>query len=200
MSEALTPSVVAAQVAVGRLLSHLLLREIDAPLLGELRASELSATLRELGVDVPPFESADVDGIWLEERGAEYLDRWLRPERGGPPVQSLWSGGQYEGEPAVALRRWAKAVGLHYDAAAACGAPIDHLGSCVALWCLAAEHSAEHAEVLRIQHLDWGRRPLAAAQAAGGFYGGVAGAALGWLDWIADSVGGEGTQDCDPIC
>jgi TorA maturation chaperone TorD len=182
--------VTVAQVAVGRLLSQLLLREPDAVLLGELRAPEVSAGLRVLGVEVPASESEGADRTWLEERGAEYLDRWLRPDRGGPPVQSLWSGGQYEGDPAVALRRWTAAVGLHYDAEAARGAPIDHLGSTLALWCLAAEHSSEHAEALRIQHLEWGRRPLEAARRAGGFYGGVANATLEWLDWIGESADG----------
>lgn len=190
MSHAGKPSATVAQVAVGRLLSQLLLREPDAALLGELRAPEVSAGLGELGVELPPFVSADADRAWLEERGAEYLDRWLRPERGGPPVQSLWSGGQYEGDPAVALRRWTEAVGLRYDAEVARGAPIDHLGSSIALWCLAAEHSAEHAEALRVQHLEWGRRPLETARSAGGFYGGVASAALGWLDWIGESADG----------
>lgn len=190
MSDAAAPPVTVAQVAVGRLLSQLLLREPDAALLGELRAPEVRSGLRDLGVEVPPGQDAEADRVWLEERGAEYLDRWLRPERGGPPVQSLWSGGQYEGDPAVALRRWTEAVGLRYDAEAARGAPIDHLGSSLALWCLAAEHSAEHAEALRVQHLEWGRRPLEAARAAGGFYGGVAAAALGWLDWIGESADG----------
>lgn len=192
MSEAATSQAIAAQVAVGRLLSQLLLREPDAGLLGELRAPEVSAALAELGVEVPPFESPGADRVWLEERGAEYLDRWLRPDRGGPPVQSLWSGGQYEGDPAVALRRWTEAVGLRYDSEVARGAPIDHLGSSLALWCLAAEHSAEHAQALRVQHLEWGRRPLEAARAAGGFYGGVASATLGWLDWVGDS--GDGAE------
>ena len=123
MSDAAPPPVTVAQVAVGRLLSQLLLREPDAVLLGELRAPEVSAGLRVLGVEVPASESEGADRTWLEERGAEYLDRWLRPDRGGPPVQSLWSGGQYEGDPAVALRRWTAAVGLHYDAEAARGAP-----------------------------------------------------------------------------
>jgi TorA maturation chaperone TorD len=190
VSDAATPSSAVAQVAVGRLLSQLLLREPDVALLGELRAPEVNAGLRELGVEVPTYESDAADRAWLEERGAEYLDRWLRPDRGGPPVQSLWSGGQYEGDPAVALRRWTEAVGLRYDAEAARGAPIDHLGSSLALWCLAAEHSAEHAEALRVQHLEWGRRPLEAVRKAGGFYGGVAGATLEWLDWIGESADG----------
>lgn len=194
MSEAADTSEAIAQVATGRLLAQLLLRELDPELLSELRAPEVSAALGELGVKVPPPGDPGGDRAWLEERGAEYLDRWLRPERGGPPVQSLWSGGQYEGDPAVALRRWTQSAGLEYDASAARGAPIDHLGSSMALWCLAAEHAPEHAPALRQQHLEWGRRPLESAKAAGGFYGGVASAALAWLDWIGES--GDGAEPC----
>ena len=164
--------------AVAALLGQLLLRELDAVDLASLRNAEVGRALDDLGLSLPAPGS---DDAWLEGRGVEYHDLFLRPDSGGPLVQSLWTEGRYEGEAAVRVRQLARAAGVDFQRQAARGAPVDHLGSLLLLWAAADEESPEVAAELQRAHLDWALAPLGRIEVTGGFYGGVARAASGLL-------------------
>ncbi|MCB9915015.1 MAG: molecular chaperone TorD family protein [Planctomycetes bacterium] len=157
------------------LVGLLLLRELDAPLLARLRAEPVASALAEAGVALPaPAEEA----AWLEERAADYHDRFLGP-RSAPLVQSLWAEGRFEGEPAVRVRALARAAALEYDREAARGAPHDHLGALLLLWAAADERAPAVARVLAAEHLAWADAPLERLARTSGLYAALAALARG---------------------
>lgn len=156
--------------AVAQLLGRLLLKEIDGALLERLREPELCAVLVELGFELPPPDTQDA---WLDERGAEYHDLFLRPET-GPLVQSLWTQGRYEGDSTVRVRKLAEAAGVEFQSAAARGAAPDHLGSLLMLWAATDVHAGEIADEVVRAHLEWALPGLRRIEPSGGFYGALA--------------------------
>lgn len=157
-------------VPAARLLGRLLVRELDADTVRELQHPAVAAALGEVGIPRP--EGADLEALALE-----YFERFLHPAAGLPPVQSLWHGGQYDGEPAVAVRAIAAAAAREL-APGARGAAPDHLGCILLLWAELVEARPELALRLQRDHLAWAIRALGPVQAAGGFYGAVAAAAV----------------------
>ena len=137
---------------VARLFGQLLLHELSADDLERLREPEVLEALAAVGVDVPPADTP------LDELAAEFFDTLLRPEH-GPPVQSLWSGGSYEGDSAAMIRKLAEAAALDFNKSAARGAPLDHIGSILLLWAEARERAPEVAERLQEDHLAWSLAP-----------------------------------------
>lgn len=121
----------------------------------------------------PPPELQDP---WLEERAADFHERFLRPEF-GPLAQSLWEAGRYEGGCTVRVRALAKAAGLEFQRSPARGAAVDHLGSLLLLWSATHEHAAPIARELVARHLNWAEAPLRQLESMPGFYGAVARAA-----------------------
>ena len=89
-------------------------------------------------------------------------------------ARSLWVDGQYEGDRAVALRRVAKAAGCEFQRDAALGAPADHIGCLLLLWCACVDSKPDLAELIAHEHLDWVDRALRATAAQDGFYAQVA--------------------------
>ena len=197
--------------ACARLFARLLLFELDRAGWEELRGPELREALAGLGVPWPErFGRGEADRL-----AVHFLECFLRPETGGPPVQSLWTEGTYEGRAAVAVRKLAEAAGIDFDRGAARGASHDHLGSILLLWAevdsaaragtaapgpAGAEVCREVAARLERDHLRWALEPLGqvAGRAAGAesedelarFYPGVA-RACGRL--ILTLAPGEGT-------
>lgn len=155
---------------VARLLGRLLVREIDEETVAELQQPDVREALAGIGIGVP--QAADREAL-----ATGYFERFLHPAAGLPPVQSLWQGGQYDGDPAVAVRAIAAAAGREL-APGARGAAPDHLGCILLLWADLAEIRPELAARLQRDHLAWAVRALAPVQAAGGFYGAVAAAAV----------------------
>lgn len=92
-------------------------------------------------------------------------------------MQSLWTEGRYEGDPTVCVRQLAEFAGVEFQRAAARGAAVDHLGSLLSLWSATDGHVQAVADEIASAHLAWARAPLRRIEAAGGFYGAVAGAA-----------------------
>ena len=168
--------------ALAELLGTLLLREVGPRELAWMGEPDVASALSELGLVLP---EVDEDATWIEKRGAEYHDLFLRPEA-GPLVQSLWMQGRYEGDSTVRVRQLAEAAAVEFDRSAARGAPVDHLGSLLLLWAATAERSPAVAEDLTREHLGWATRPLANVEAAGGFYGGVARATRSLLGLLAE--------------
>jgi TorA maturation chaperone TorD len=166
----------ASLIAVARLFSELLLFELDAAQAAKLRA--LAPALAELGVRAPADEH-------LEELAADFYARFVQPERGGPPVQSLWTTGAYEGEPAARVRALAAQAGLEHDRGRARGAAPDHVGSILGLWAETRERAPAVAEELERHHLRWALAPLAHAGRGEGFYAGVARAAARFVEQLA---------------
>jgi TorA maturation chaperone TorD len=160
----------AALRAVADLIGRMLLLEVSAPDLARLREPEIAAALADLGVALPGEEDQDA---WLEQRGADYHDLFLRPEA-GPLIQSLWTQGRHEGDATVRVRRLAEAAGVEYSRPAARGAPIDHLGSLLLLWSATDEPTPAVADEVARAHLSWAKGPLRRIALAGGFYGAVA--------------------------
>lgn len=155
-----------ALVACAKLFGELLLHELTTERLEELRQPEVAAALSELGVEVPGACSrADLDLL-----AAEFLEAFVRPERGGPLVQSLWEGGSFEGDAAVSVRRLATAAGVEFDRGAARGAAHDHLGCLLLLWSATRESAPEVAGVIEQQHLEWAIEPLARLHTESTFY------------------------------
>ncbi len=156
----------AALVPTVRLFGQLLLRELDADLLAELTAPEVAAALTGVGVTLP------VAGD-LEALRSTYVDLFVHPERGAPPIGSLWRDGQYEGDSTIALRRIAEASGWQFDASAAAGSPIDHAGAVLLLWCACHETHPDLADLIAAEHMEWIPRAFAGPASGEGFYADV---------------------------
>ena len=178
-----TATETAAMAAVARLLGQLLVRELDAALLAELRSEELNSALAAIGIDVPAPHEGE-----LEELGAEYWSHFLNPEQGGPPIQSLWVDGTYEAASAIAVRGLARAAALDKNASATRGAPDDHLGSILFLWAEASERAPAVADRIARDHLTWGTRALSKTASRQGFYGDIARAACAWIGEATRSI------------
>ena len=149
-----------AELALAGFFAELLLFELDEPRRAALLEPEIAAALLDLEVDAAPLAS-----VPLDELAAAYLQAFVQPERGGPPVQSLWTEGSFEGDAAVALRQLAEASGADFDRDAARGAPVDHLGCILSLWVELVPVWPEAARRIEEQHLAWALRPLGAVAA-----------------------------------
>jgi len=151
--------------AATRLFGRLLVRELDAATLTELREPAIADALEAVGVALPSAGQ-------LPELASIYFELFLHPPDSLPPVQSLWRDGRFDTEPAAAVRRIAAAAGREL-AGGARGAAPDHLG-CILL--LMAELRSTHPELvadLVQHHLAWGEHALRAAAARSDFYGAV---------------------------
>lgn len=155
------------------LFARLLLRELDADLLTQLQHPDVAAALRDLEVGVPSPDE-------LEALRADYADLFVLPQRGAPPVASLWLEGRYQGESTAALQRVTEATGYAFDGGAA-QAPKDHLGCLLLLWVAALEQDPALSRDLALQLQGWVPRALAQPAADGGFYGQVARAVVALL-------------------
>jgi len=160
--------------AVAELVGRLLLKEVDAELLEQMADPKLAEVFNDMGVDFPTSAN---ESSWLEERGADYHDLFLRPET-GPLVQSLWTQGRYEGDSTVRVRQLAQTAGVEFQRAAARGAAPDHLGCLLLLWARTDGRVQVVADELTGAHLRWAEIPLQRIQTSGGFYGAVATLAL----------------------
>ncbi len=179
-----------ALAATARLFGRLLVRELDAPLLAELREPGLAHALRDIGVRLPDA-SAEVstgagDAALLDALAAEYFEMFVSPTEGAPLVQSLHQGGVYEGPPAAGARRLAEAAGVTLDADAARGAPADHLGCLLQLWARVAQRSPSEAGTIANTYLAWAAGPLRLqASRRSGFYAELSAATADWIEEVA---------------
>lgn len=159
------------RAAAARLFGRLLLRELDAETLEELRREDVRAALAELGIDAP-------DDAELSALSQRFFELFLHPDGALPPVQSLWHNGQYDGDAAASVRRVAEAANLVITDGAR-GAPPDHLGCVLLLWAeLREQPRPELASLLAQRHLAWAELALRHALADDGFYGAVCRATL----------------------
>ena len=156
--------------AAARLFGRLLLRELDAATLEELRQDDVRLALAELDVAVP--EDAALPAL-----GQRFFELFLHPDGALPPVQSLWHNGQYDGDPAAGVRRIAEAANLSMTDNARGAAP-DHLGCVLLLWAELREPRPELATLLVQHHLAWTEPALQHTLADDGFYGAVCRATL----------------------
>jgi len=159
------------------LIGRLLLKEIDADMLAQLRSGPVCEALAALDLALP--DDADVEGL-----AAEYCAAFIGPVDHVPLIQSVHVGDGLESPSANAVRRIATAAGLELDRDATRAAPPDHLGVILCLWAALAEPWPEAALHLSREHLAWAREPLSAAQAHDGFYGRLAGSARSVVDVI----------------
>lgn len=171
--------------AAADLVGRLLLREVEAVDLERWHDEGLEAGFAEAGLVLP--RAAD-RSAWLEDRGAEFHDLFLRPEP-GPLVQSLWTQGRYEGDSTVRVRQLAEHAGLDHQRGPARGAAVDHLGSLLLLWAATVEHAPPVADEIVREHLAWSRAPLRRIASRDGFYGAVAALALSTLDELGAPTG-----------
>ena len=137
----------AALRAPARLFAALLLRELDAAALEELRRPEIRAALAALSVSLP--DEADLPTL-----ASDFFAQVLQPANTPPLVQSLWAEGKFDGDAAVAVRSYAEAAGLEL-AEAARNAPVDHLGCLLTLWAELHEREPDAAARFARQHLAW---------------------------------------------
>lgn len=187
----MTDDRVEALRATARLFGRLLLFELDEPTRAELCAPDFAAALQQVGISVAPLQDPGA----LEELAVEFFEAFVQPKEGGPPVQSLWTEGTYEGTAAVAVRQLAEAVGIEFDGGAARGAPHDHLGCLLLLWAETREARPDVAERVVQEHLAWARAPLSRLAVGQGFYADVSRATLAWVEELLDpqtSGGGAG--------
>lgn len=155
-----------ALAPVARLLGQLLLCELDDRMIEVLQSPEVDAALRAVGV-VPPAPAE------REELAAAFFDTLVRPRHGAPPVESLWRVGQYESESTGIVRKLAAAANLELDRTVARGAPPDHLGSLLLLWCETQASVPEVAARIARDHLAFAERALAVPARGEGFYAAV---------------------------
>lgn len=85
-----------------RLFGRLWIRELDAPLLAELTAGKLAAAFQAVGGTSPPAN----DPATREALAADYCGLLLGPSHHWPPYQSVWTDGQFQGQPAAGMRRY----------------------------------------------------------------------------------------------
>tara|TARA_R110002072_G_scaffold243682_1_gene402802 strand:- start:153561 stop:154115 length:555 start_codon:yes stop_codon:yes gene_type:complete len=151
--------------AAARLFGRLLVTELDAATLTELRAPDIQAALQAVGIELPTEEQ-------LSDLGNRFFDLFLHPEGSLPPVQSLWQDGQYDGNHAVGVRKIADAANLELGTGARSAAP-DHLGCILLLWAEVEGERPELATLLTTHHMAWAERALQHATEDEGFYGAV---------------------------
>ena len=176
---ALAAEEVTALAGAAQLFGELLLFELDAERLAHLQSPELAGALAALGVEVPDIELGTAAGqSALDALAAEFYAALLAPRGGAPPVRALWEEGRSEGRAAERLADLALLAGFDHDAAAARGAPLDHLGAILLLWGAAAATHPAVADIVATEHLPWAVRPLQRLAGGAGFYGAVARAAL----------------------
>ncbi len=161
-----------ALAPVARLFAQLVLKELDERMLDVLRGDDVAAALRDVGVRLP--EPANVDAL-----AAEFFEAFVRPQTGAPPVESLWREGQFEGKSTAMVRKLAAAAGLQFDRDAARGAPPDHLGNLLLLWCETEVAMPAVAERVARDHLAFAARALSVPARGEGFYAEVAAATEG---------------------
>ena len=156
----------ASMAASALLFSTFLLHEVDAELIRRLENSGARARLQEMGLHLPDADAKDA----IESLAADYFETFVKPLEGPPPVQSLAEGDSFEGEPAKAMRAIADAAGVSFDAAAARGAPVDHLGAQLAMW--AHIHLRDHnaSREFAERHLRWSLRHLDRGAQGEAFY------------------------------
>ena len=173
---------VAGLVPAARLLSRLLLREVDDSWRAEVGAPEVAAAFQEIGIELP--EVWDFDAL-----AAEFFETFLNPAHGAPPVESLWTEGRYEADCAVALRKIAGAAGFEFEGHESAGVPVDHLGCILLLWAECIEGHPDLAGLLADEHLGWVPRALATASQRDGFYGSVAAATVAFCGVLGAAAG-----------
>ncbi len=166
------------QAALG-LFARLLLKEIDAQMLEALRVPHLRVALAELSIQLP--EPQELDAL-----SAAWFEHFLHPERGAPPIASLWIHGQYEGDVAVQLRKIAESAGYTLDLAASGGAPIDNLGCILLLWIECRKTDEALARLITDEYLEWVPRALQEVATTQGFYGQLTRALLHLLALLQD--------------
>ena len=159
--------------AAARMFGRLLIRELDAPTLAELRSADVRDALAALGVAVP-------DDAELPTLGQRFFELFLHPDGALPPVQSLWLSGQYDGDAAASVRRLAEAANLTLTEGARGVAP-DHLGCVLLLWAEVRDARPELAALLAERHLAWAELALQHTLADQGFYGAVCRATLSFV-------------------
>ena len=170
--------------ASAQLFSRLLLEEPGAELLQDLNRPAVREALAAVGIEVPaPSES--------EMLAADFCAHFLYPEGGAPPIQSLWTEGEYEGAPARVVRELATHAGFEFDREVARGAAPDHLGSILWLWSEVVETAPEVARRIEEQHLGWCERALAHVARSDGFYGQVARATTAFVESLVTGNGAE---------
>ncbi len=140
-----------ANIAVARLFATLLLTEPTPRFVEELEQSGAASMLRDLGLEFP---AAD-DGPAFESLAAGFFETFVHPLSHSPPVQSLVESGVYEGNAAQSMRILAERAGVEFDAGAAFGAPIDHLGCQLLFWGAIGARDPETARAFAERHLVW---------------------------------------------
>lgn len=151
--------------AAARLFGRLLVRELDEATRTELQEPGIAGALDALGVTVPAADD-------LAPLANRYFDLFLHPEGALPPVQSLWRDGQYDGDPAVGMRKIAAAANRELATGARSAAP-DHIGCILLLWAELHAERPELAQLIQEHHLAWAELALQHATKDDGFYGAV---------------------------
>lgn len=176
-------SEIEAHQALARLFGTLLLHELDLEMLVELREPEVVSSLSSLGITVPEASTRDE----IDRLAAEFHELILRPQTGAPLVQSLWTSGSYQGDPAVTLKKLADVASLEFDADEARGAEPDHLGVILLLWAETRGFAPEVADRIEADHIGWAVTPLGALGRDPGFYGQLGRALQAWLGLLVKS-------------
>jgi len=137
------------RAAVYRLLGRLWLREVEADLIGSLRAPPMGAAFVAAGGTLP---DASDDNQMLEQLAIDYCQLFLGPSGHLPPHQSVWKDGHFQGEATVAMRAEFQALGLPLPD----GMP-DHLGQQLTVMAVILERLAEN-DVASVTQLEAARR------------------------------------------
>lgn len=102
------------------LLARIWLRELDLPLLNQLRSPELNSSFQSAGGELPP-ESG------LDDLAVEYCRLFVGPKDHLPPLQSVWERGELQSDITSSIRSFADAANYQPPASVA-SLLHDHLG------------------------------------------------------------------------
>ena len=104
----------AQRAAVYEFLGRLWSSEVDAALQRSLtEPSRARDAFLNVGGDLSEVDSSSVG---IEELAEDYCRLFLGPTNHLPPYQSVWTDGQFAGEPSVQMKQWCEIAGIESSA------------------------------------------------------------------------------------
>lgn len=168
-----------ARAGVYGFFSGVLLREFNEYSLAELKSPRWRKALLEHGIDLPDTPEL------MEELAIDYCRIFIGPGKFCPPIQSVWTNGQFQGHVVDSMREFLDIVSVDHDC------PVkDHAGLQMEVMAKILEFKSSHsnqsnglAECFYRSHIGWTQSMLnrAAELAVTDLYRGLMTAAVDFI-------------------